>query len=53
MNKVEGFPKTLSPQAEEQIFPTNKCIFTAISNSIRLAWMFVEGPDYNNAQKFV
>lgn len=48
LNKAELL-KTLSHEAEEQIFPSNKCFFTAISNSIRLAWMFLEGPDCNNA----
>lgn len=45
LNKAEGFLKKLSPKAEEQIFPVNKCIFTAF----RLAWMFLARPDINNA----
>lgn len=48
LNKAE-FLKTLSLKTEEQIFRFNKCFLTAISNSIRLAWMFLEGPDCNNA----
>lgn len=48
LKKAEGFLK-MSPKAEEQIFPINKCILTSISTSTRLAWMFLEGPDYNNA----
>lgn len=47
LKKAEGFLK-MSPKAE-QIFSINKCILTSISNSTRLAWMFFEGPDYNNA----
>lgn len=49
LKKAEESPKTLSHKAEEQIFSFNKCFLTAIPNSIRLAWMFLEGPDCNNA----
>lgn len=48
LNKAE-FVEALSHEAEEQIFPFHKCFFTAISSSIRVAWMFLEGPDCNNA----
>ena len=49
LDKAEESLRTVPHKAEEHIFPSNKGFLAAISNSIRLAWMFLEGPDCNNA----